>query len=162
MSSDNLEKAVYAAQENRKKNVILTRQEAVTQGLKLIENSVICMLGTNGSTGFPNIKAMMNLKHEGLKKFWFSTNTSSKRVQQLQIDNRACVYYVDEKQFKGLMLTGTVDVLQDIESRKLLWSEGAEIYYPQGIEDPDYSVLCFTAEYGNYYTGLQNIDFAID
>jgi general stress protein 26 len=162
MSLDNIEKAVRAAQENRKKDMILTRQEAVTQGLKLIENSAICMLGTNSSTGFPNIKALMNLKHEGLKKFWFSTNTSSNRVQQLQKDNRACIYYVNEKQFKGLMLTGTVDVLHDIDSKKLLWSEGAEVYYPQGIEDPDYSVLYFTARSGNYYSGLQNINFEID
>ena len=58
----------------------MNKQEAITQGLELIEKSNICMLGTNGNDGFPNIKAMMNLKHEGLKKIWFSTNTSSRRV----------------------------------------------------------------------------------
>ena len=120
------------------------------------------MLGTNGDGGYPNIKAMLNLKHEGLKKIWFSTNTSSKRVQQLKKDNRACVYYVDESEFKGLMLIGTVEILQDLASRKMLWSEGAEVYYPQGVEDPDYSVLGFTALRGNYYHGLANISFEIE
>ena len=109
------------------------------------------MLGTNGEYGYPNIKAMLNLKHEGLKKIWFSTNTSSQRVQQLRKDNRACVYYVDEKNFKGLMLVGTIEILQDIESKKMLWSEGAEVYYPLGVADPDYSVLCFTSETANFY-----------
>ena len=47
---------------------MLNQQEATTQGSKLIEESNICMLGTNGEDGFPNIKAMMNLKHEGLQK----------------------------------------------------------------------------------------------
>ncbi len=133
----------------------------MAQSLKLMEKSTICMLGTNGDGGFPNIKAMMNLKYEGLKKIWFSTNTSSKRVQQLKKDNRACVYYVDEKDFKGLMLVGTIEILQDVASKKMLWSEGAEVYYPLGVTDPDYSVLCFTTQWGNYYQGLKNITFKI-
>lgn len=140
----------------------MNKQEAITQGLKLIEKSNFCMLGTNGKDGFPNIKGMTNLKHEGLKRIWFSTNTSSKRVQQLRKDNRACVYYVDEKPFRGLMLVGTIEILQDIESKKMLWSEGAEKYYPLGVEDPDYSVLYFTAKRGNYYQALKNITFEIE
>lgn len=129
----------------------MDKQEAINEGLKLIEQSKICLLGTNGESGFPNIKAMLNMKHEGLKKVWLSTNTSSQRVQQLRKDNRACVYYVDEVNFKGLMLIGTIEILQDIESKKMLWFDGAERYYPLGVEDPDYSVLYFTARWGNYY-----------
>ena len=140
----------------------MNEQEAIEQGLELVAKSKIAFLGTNSESGHPNIKAMMNLKHEGLKKVWFSTNTSSRRVNQLRKDNRACVYYVDENDFKGLMLIGTVEILQDIESRKMLWSDGAEIYYPQGVEDPDYSVLYFMAERGNYYHGLKNINFEIE
>ncbi len=140
----------------------MNAQEAITQGLELVETSNFCLLGTNAEDGFPNIKGLTNLKHEGLKKFWFSTNTSSRRVQQLKKDNRACLYYVDEKPFKGLMLIGTVEILQDTESRKMLWTEGNEVYYPLGVEDPDYSVLCFTANRGNYYHALKNVTFEIE
>jgi general stress protein 26 len=137
-------------------------KEAIVQSLKLIEKSQTCLLGTNGADGFPNIKAMMNLKHEGIKRIWFSTSTSSRRVQLLRKNNQACVYYVDEKNFQGLMLIGTIAILQDIESKKMLWFPGCEQYYPLGVDDPDYSVLCFTAKRGNYYHGLENIDFNID
>ena len=89
----------------------MDKQEAMAEGLQLIERSTICLLGTNGEDGFPNIKAMMNAKHEGINKIWLSTNTSSKRVQQLKKDNRACVYCVDDKDFKGLMLTGTIQIV---------------------------------------------------
>jgi general stress protein 26 len=136
-------------------------KEAVSRSLELVNASKTCLLGTNGADGFPNIKAMLNLKHEGLKHVWFSTNTSSKRVQQLKKDKRACVYYVDEKNFQGLMLVGTMDILQDDKSRKMLWTEGAEVYYPRGVSDPDYTVLRFTALWGNYYHGLNNITFDI-
>ncbi len=162
MSGDALEEAIKSAGEIKKKGEsILTEQEAMAKSLSLIEESSFCLLGTNGDDGFPNIKGMTNLKHKGLKKIWFSTNTSSRRVQQLRKDNRACVYYVGEKSFRGLMLVGTIEILQDIESRKMLWSDGAEIYYPLGVEDPDYSVLCFTAQQGNYYEKLANTSFDI-
>jgi general stress protein 26 len=133
----------------------------MAEGLQLIERSSICLLGTNGEDGFPNIKAMLNVKHEGMKKIWLSTNTSSKRVQQLKKDNRACVYYVDDKDFKGLMLIGTIQILRDLKSRKMLWKDGDERYYPLGVEDPDYTVLRFTAHKGNYYHKL-NITFEIE
>jgi general stress protein 26 len=162
MSGSAGEKAVRGAVESKKKSTTLTREDAVKQSLKLMEKLDFCMLGTNGEDGFPNIKGMTNLQHSGLKKVWFSTNTSSKRVQQLRNNNKACVYYVDGKSFKGLMLTGTIEILQDIESRKMLWTEGAEVYYPLGVKDPDYSVLCFTAPRGNYYQELMNITFEIE
>jgi len=140
----------------------MDKQEAVAEGLQLVQRSGICLLGTNGEDGFPNIKAMMNAKHEGINRIWLSTNTSSRRVQQLKKDNWACVYYVDAQDFKGLMLTGTIQILQDLKSKQMLWADGDEKYYPLGVEEPDYSVLCFTAHRGNYYHKLKNITFEIE
>ena len=163
MSKDVLKMAIQQAKENIKKGFSrLTKEEVIKESMELIERSKICLLGTNGADGFPYIKAMLNVKHEGLKKVWFSTNTSSNRVQRLKQDNRASVYYVDENTYQGLLLIGTVEILQDIESRKMLWTKGAEIYYPKGITDPDYTVLCFTANKCNYYHRLTKITFDIE
>ncbi len=163
MSKDVLKSAIQDARQSIKKGMSrLTEEEVIKESLGLMERSKICLLGTNGADGFPYIKAMLNLKHEGLKRVWLSTNTSSKRVQRLKQDNRASVYYVDENTYQGLLLIGTVEILQDIKSRKMLWTEGAEIYYPKGVTDPDYTVLRFTAKKANYYHGLTNITFNIE
>jgi general stress protein 26 len=61
----------------------------------------------------------------------------------------------------GLMLVGSVEILQDPESRKRCWREGFERYYPKGIDDPDYSILCFTARHGQYYHGLNITNFEL-
>lgn len=139
----------------------MDKEFAVKNGLELIRRSKIAMIGTNDDEGYPNIKAMLNLLNDGMKTIWFSTNTSSKRVAQILNDKRASVYYVDQDNFTGLMLIGDMEALQDEISRKKLWSEGCEKYYPQGIYDPDYSVLKFTAKKANFYHGLQNICFEI-
>jgi len=139
----------------------MDEKTALAESLDLVERSFIAMLGTVDANGYPNIKAMLNVGHAGLRTVWFSTNTSSKRVAQSLKNPKTCVYYVDEKQFKGLMLVGTIEVLQDAESKQRFWHTGDERYYPLGVTDPDYSVLRFTAAWGNYYHGLSNITFNI-
>lgn len=139
----------------------MQQEEAIREALSLANRSAIAMLGTNGDDGYPNIKAMLKTENEDLKVIWFSTNTSSRRVAQLNRDSRACVYFVDFDQMKGLMLVGNVEVLQDIESKKWLWREGFERYYPLGVTDPDYSVLRFTPRWGNYYHALSNVTFEL-
>ena len=139
----------------------MQKEEAIRESLALADNSVSVMLGTNGDNGYPNIKAMFKMENEGLKTIWFSTNTSSKRVAQLIQDPKACVYFADFKQLKGLMLIGNIEVLQDIESKKRLWREGYELYYPEGVNDPDYTVLRFTSQWGNYYHMLNNVTFEL-
>ena len=139
----------------------MTKQEALEKGLALANRSNCALLGTNGDNGYPNIKAMFKMENESLKRIWFSTNTSSKRVKQSEKNPKACVYFVDFEAIMGLMLVGNVDVLQDMKSKKWLWRDGFEKYYPLGINDPDYSVLCFTSLWGNYYHELHNVTFEL-
>jgi general stress protein 26 len=139
----------------------MQKEEAIREALALASRSDIAMLGTNGDNGYPNIKAMIKMENEGLNRIWFSTNTSSKRVGQLIRNSKACVYFVDFEQWMGLILVGDVEVLQDMESRQRLWREGFERYYPLGVTDPDYSVLRFTAQWGNYYHALSNVTFEL-
>jgi len=139
----------------------MENEEAIQKALALANAAEIVMLGTNGDNGYPHIKAMLKMENEGLKTIWFSTNTSSKRIAQLKRDPKTCVYFVDFENRMGLMLIGEVEILQDANARERLWREGYERYYPQGIDDPDYSVLRFTAEWGNYYHALQNVTFSL-
>jgi general stress protein 26 len=139
----------------------MQKEEAIREALALASRSGIVMLGTNGDEGHPNIKAMIKMENEGLNRIWLSTNTSSKRVGQLVRNAKACVYFVDFEQWMGLMLVGEVEVLQDTESRQRLWREGFEKYYPLGVADPDYCVLRFTAQWGNYYHALSNVTFEL-
>ena len=53
--------------------------------------SFICSVDENG---FPNVKAMLKpRKINGLKEFYFSTNTSSLRVKQFISNPNASIYF---------------------------------------------------------------------
>jgi general stress protein 26 len=140
----------------------MRKEEAVRAALELAGRSEIVMIGSQGDDGYPNVKAMIKMENEGLDRIWLSTNTSSRRVGHLVRNPRACAYFVDFAEWKGLMLVGDVEVLHDAESKERLWRDGFERYYPLGVTDPDYSVLRFTARWGNYYHGLANVTFELN
>lgn len=128
---------------------------------KLIQESrdiIVCSIDDNG---FPNAKTMFQRKAEGLHTFWFSTNTSAIRTGQFQKRPEACIYFVDHEGFHGLMLTGKMQVHLDNETKQSFWKDGDEQYYPLGPTDPDYCIMQFTAENGNYYHGLAKHLFSV-
>ena len=123
----------------------------------------IIFVGSVDAEGFPNIKAMLQTrKREGLKHIYLSTNTSSMRVSQFLKNNRACLYVCNTRFFKGVMLRGTMEILTDSTSKEMIWQEGDTMYYPEGVTDPDYCVLKFTAFSGRYYSGFKSEDFTIE
>mgnify|MGYP001282469017 FL=1 len=129
----------------------------------IIDKQKTAFIGSIDNEGFPNIKAMLQpRKREGIRTLWFTTNTSSMRVAQFLKNNKACVYFCDTRFFKGVMLRGTMEVLTDTDSKKDIWRDGDEIYYPQGVTDSDYCVLRFTAIDGRYYSNFHSESFNIN
>jgi general stress protein 26 len=128
----------------------------------MIDHASVSIIGSMDEAGFPNAKAMLPpRKREGIKHIYFTTNTSSMRVKQYTGNPNACVYFFDKRFFRGVMLTGTMKVLQDKKSKKMIWRDGDELYYPQGMNDPDYCVLKFTARNGRYYSNFKSEDFEV-
>lgn len=114
--------------------------------------------------GFPTIKAMFSPRKIEGDSFYFSTNTSSMRTQQFMKNQKASIYFYNRGRFKyeGLMLTGRMEVLQDEEIKKEIWRTGDTMYYRQGVTDPDYCVLKFTAVKGRHYCDLKSESFQME
>ena len=128
----------------------------------LIDKQKTAFLSSVDDAGFPNTKAMLPPRErEGIRVFYFTTNTSSRRVAQFRKNPKACIYFADTRFFRGVMLTGTVEVLTDAETKERIWRDGDDMYYPGGVTDPDYCVLKFTAGAGRYYSNFKSEDFAI-
>ncbi|SDM93789.1 pyridoxamine 5'-phosphate oxidase family protein [Acetanaerobacterium elongatum] len=129
----------------------------------LIKRSKMVMVGSVGEDGFPYQKMMYNARvREGVKTFYLTTNTSSLRVRQYRKNPAASLYFADKRFFNGLMLLGTMEVLEDAESKELIWQPGDTLYYPLGVTDPDYCVLRFTAKSGRFYSNFHSEDFEIE
>jgi len=84
------------------------------------------------------------------------------RVAQYRENQKACIYFCDKRFFRGVMLKGTMEVLEDSESKEMIWREGDTMYYSKGVTDPDYCVLKFTAQSGRYYSNFRSEDFLVN
>jgi len=137
-------------------------RDAVQTIGNLIDKAGVAFIASVDDKGFPNIKAMLPpRKREGIKYFYFTTNTSSLRVRQYRDNPKASIYFCDRRFFRGVMLTGTMEVLEDSASKEMIWREGDTMYYPLGVTDPDYCVLKFTAREGRYYSNFQSENFSV-
>ncbi|MDE5997838.1 MAG: pyridoxamine 5'-phosphate oxidase family protein, partial [Muribaculaceae bacterium] len=93
-------------------------------------------VGSIDKEGFPNIKAMLQpRKREGINTFFFTTNTSSMRVKQFIDNDKACIYFCDNRFFRGAMLRGRMEVMTDAVSKEMIWREGDNEYYTEGVTD---------------------------
>lgn len=129
----------------------------------LVDKQKVAFISSLDSGGFPNTKAMLPpRKREGIKTFYFTTNTSSLRVAQYRSNPKACLYFCDKRFFRGVMLKGMMEVLEDAESKEMIWQEGDTMYYSKGVTDPDYCVLRFTATTGRFYSNFSSEDFSIE
>lgn len=117
----------------------------------LVKESNYATLGFVDQGGNPSVRRVFCTWHKGLGRHLISTNVSSMHTQSLLSNNKACLYFDNCETIQGICFTGTVTVHFDHEHKALLWNEGDEIYYPTGVDDEDYCVIEFQADYGRYY-----------
>ncbi len=146
-----------------------------TVGRQLIESSAAAYLTTIDCDGFPDTRAMLNLRnpttYPGLTGFfgalahdfelYFSTNTASRKIQQIQVNPQAAAYYCQPTSFQGIMVGGTLEIIADVSIKQALWQPGWEMYYPAGFDDPDHTVLRLTPLFlrGWYQMNRLELDF---
>ena len=131
--------------------------------IEFIKKQKVAFIASVDKDGFPNMKAMfIPRKIEG-NCFYFTTNTSSMRSQQYMKNPKASIYFFNKGRFRyeGIMLIGTMEVLQDEAIKKEIWCPGDTMFYKQGVTDPDYCVLKFTAVKGRHYCDLKTESFEI-
>ena len=106
--------------------------------IEFIQKQKTAFVGSVDEDGFPNMKAMFTPRKIEGNCFYFSTNTSSMRAQQFMKNPKASIYVYHRGRFTG-----------------------DTMYYKQGVNDPDYCVLKFTAIKGRHYCDLQTESFNI-
>lgn len=132
-----------------------------THIMEFIEKQKTAFIASVDQDGFPNMKAMLAPRKIDGNCFYFSTNTSAMRTQQYRNNPKASIYFYQRGRFRyeGIMLTGTMEVLTDAEIKQEIWRTGDTMFYKQGVTDPDYCVLRFTAEKGRHYCDLKTESF---
>ena len=130
--------------------------------VKMIDKQKACFISYIDDNGFPNTKVMPKpRKRNGIRELFFSVNASTKEVDALKSNPKACIYFCDTRLYKELMLKVNVEVIEEQAVKDMLWEKGDEVYYPEGKTDPAYCVLKITAVSGRYYINFKSEDFDV-
>lgn len=142
---------------------------------ELMERSSAVYLTTIEPDGFPQTRAMLNLRnprqypdlvnlfsrHRDDFRIYFTTNTSSLKVEQIKANPAVCAYFCIPEEWRGLMVKGYIESESDPGIKNELWQKGWEMYYPGGPTDPDYTILTLRPISGKGYHQLNffNLSF---
>ncbi len=145
------------------------------ESLKLMEESKAAYLTTIDSNGAPITRAMLNLrnkeqfpefssffnKQENKFLIYISTNTSSSKVTHIEQNPTINVYFCDPDDFKGVMLGGKAEVVADKKLKHDIWLDWWTRYYPDGVDDPDYTLLRLNPTNLRYYYRLKQVNLEL-
>jgi len=143
--------------------------------LDLMETSNAAYLTTIDYNGFPITRAMFNLRnteqfpefnelfqnHENKFVIYISTNTSSSKVEHIKKNPKISVYFCDPDDFKGVMLGGTIEIVDDVDLKRKIWLDWWTKYYPKGVDDPDYTLLRLNPKQVRFYYRLNKAIFEL-
>ncbi len=94
----------------------------------------------------PSCRIMEIQKVEDDLKILFVARKSSPKMDQIEKNSSVCIVSFNEETVRDIRLFGKIEVLLDMETKKYVWNEGLEPYFPDGINDPELTVLKFNPE----------------
>lgn len=126
--------------------------EYVHEALDVMSKAVTAEFSTINSGGYPVTRAMLNLRNAknfpGLSPFmsgtsdvYLTTNTFLPKVNEIISMPKCSAYYFLPDEFRGVLLYGNAEIVQDQKTKESIWQKGWEMYYPGGVADPDYTVI---------------------
>jgi len=141
--------------------------------LDLMKRAPVAYMATVDGDGLPQVRAVENLRSpekfphpsEVISKLdenpmisYLSINTSSNKLRQVEINPVVALYYCVPEEYKGVMLRGKAEVLDDLEFKTAIWVKGWERYYPKGYTDPDFTILRIKPDWVKvWYKGIHEM-----
>lgn len=130
----------------------------INKAKELMERSNVIVFVNLDPDGLPVARAMLVAQKVKYTHFYFSTNSSSKHVNQIARNPVATLYMFDADTYEGLMLSGKAMIEVNPLWRNKIWEDSYSKYY-SGVDDPDYCILRFDVDMCNYYHNATNVTF---
>jgi general stress protein 26 len=128
--------------------------EAAMQKIRaLLPQFRSAMLVTHGTAG--DVHARPLALQGDLTRFggvlWFFADQRSRKVQELTGSVPVSVICQSDEHSAYLHLTGTSTTVRDLPKMRELYSETLKTWFPEGLDDPNLTLIRFEAEKGAYW-----------
>ncbi len=128
-----------------------THSEAIKKINELINGKQIAMLTSVSDEGHFHARPMAVLEVDFDGDLWFFTRKDAPKVDQIQQEPRVNVAYSDPSNQDYVSLAGKAKLVVDQALNEKYWKPQFEAWFPDGLEDPQLSLLKIEVEGAEYW-----------
>lgn len=121
----------------------LQNEEAKTKFKKLADEIRVCMFITNNSED-NHTRPMATIEVGDDSTLWFFTDVRSIKVEEVAEDNSVHLVYAHPGKESYMDVWGKAEVITDRQHVKDKWSPMVKAWFPNGVDDPNLSLLKVT------------------
>lgn len=107
------------------------------------------MVATRASNGTLHARPMMVADVGAGGEIWFVTPRESDKVDEITMDPTAVATGQDSRSW--VSLSGRLEIVDDAERAQGLWSSDWEVWFPEGHEPEDVTLIRLRPEIGEYW-----------
>ena len=126
------------------------RTEAIEQLKEFLEGIDFAMLTTFADDKLHS-RPMSTQELDENGDLWFFTSDDSRKIGEIENDNRINVAYSDPDGNTYVSVFGTAEVVKDRAKIEELWSPIYKAWFPEGIDDPKICLLRVRVEDAEYW-----------
>ncbi|MEO5585910.1 MAG: pyridoxamine 5'-phosphate oxidase family protein [Flavobacteriales bacterium] len=130
-------------------------EDAIAKFKELVKHSSICHFLTSLDKRPIPSRPMSAQQVDDEGNFWFLSSLSSLKDQEVMTDPYVQLLFANQGDAEFLSVFGTATIVMDMAKKRELWSELAKAWFPNGVEDPDLTVLK-VKPMESYYWGTKN------
>ena len=130
--------------------------EALKKVQDLVEAENVCLFASNLSQKPITVRPMSTLKVDDLGNMWFFSAKNSQKNKNIQTDPAVQLLYSNHGCSEYLSIYGKAQVITDKDIIKLFWSTLAKTWFPDGVNDPEISLIMVTPEKAYYWDTKHN------
>ncbi len=118
---------------------------------KRIKDVKFAMLTTVGADGSLTARPMTTVQKEFAGTLWFFTSKSSPPVRDVTSNTTVGLQYSEPRDDLYVSLSGDARIEHDRARMEALWTPAVKVYFPEGLEDPDLTLLRVDVHSAEYW-----------
>ncbi len=124
---------------------------------RLVNDVPVAMLTTATADGTLISRPLQTLDFDKEHILWFATDATSEKALEIKAQPHICLNYADRRDNTYVSISGPARLVQDRKKIEALWSPAMSIFFPQGKDDPNLTLIRVEIERAEYWDGPGSI-----
>lgn len=123
---------------------------------ELIKDIKFAMLTTSEPDGTLRSRPLSTMQMDAEGNLWFFTANTSPKVDEIEQSSQVNLSYASPDKQDYVSISGTAETIRDKSKMKALWTPWIKPWFPEGLDDPNLTLLKVTINEAEYWDAPGN------